>query len=149
MHWTRRDCPVCISAAICAAPVMRDVRRRMFDSLTTKEIVRFLIPSALGCLSYALTTLAARFISPVPRHIYIGRWVFLAAFILLIWILYLPSTAITFSGSRERYYSMGGDARGMGTFYGMHTTWIWCIVALLKQPKNAMRTPPNERPGVD
>ena len=112
----------------------------MFDSVTAKEIVRFLIPTALGCLSYVLATLAARFISPVPRHVYIGRLAFLAVFILLIWVLYLPSTAIAFSGSRERYYTMGGDARGMGTFYGMHTTWIWCILALLKRPKTRHET---------
>jgi MFS superfamily sulfate permease-like transporter len=107
----------------------------MFDSVTTKEIVRFLIPTALGCLSYVLATLVARFISPVPRHIYIGRLVFLAVFIVLVWVLYLPSAAIAFSGSQERYAALGGEARGMGTFYGMHTTWIWCVLALLKRPK--------------
>ncbi len=64
----------------------------MFDSVTTKEIVRFLVPAALGCLAYVLATVIARFISPVPRHVYIGRLVFLFAFILLIWVLYLPST---------------------------------------------------------
>ena len=107
----------------------------MPDTITTKEIVRFLIPTALGCLSYIAATAAACFISRVPRHVYVGRLAFLALFILLIWVFYLPSTAIAFSGDQERYYRLGGDARGMGTFYGMHTTWIWCILALLKRPK--------------
>ncbi len=107
----------------------------MFDSTIWKEIVGFLIPAVLGFLAYILATFSARFISPVPRHVYIGRLAFLAVFVLLIWVLYLPSTAITFSGSQERYYRLGGDARGMGTFYGMHTTWIWCILALLKWPR--------------
>jgi len=80
----------------------------MFDSVTTKEIVRFLIPAALGCLSYVLATLAARFISPVHRHVYVGRLIFLALFIVLIWVVYLPSTAIAFSGDQVRDAALGG-----------------------------------------
>ena len=105
------------------------------DSITAKEVVRFLIVTALGCLSYVLAALAARFISPIPRRVYIGRLIFLSIFIMLIWIFYLPSATVAFSGSRERYYAIGGEARGMGTFYGMHTIWIWIILALLRWPK--------------
>ena len=107
----------------------------MQDAVPTKEIVRFLIPTALGCLSYALATLLARGISPVPRHVYIGRLVFLVVFLSLIWLLYLPSTAKAFSGDQERYYRLRMDERGMGTLYGMHTTWAWLALALFKWPR--------------
>jgi hypothetical protein len=54
---------------------------------------------------------------------------------LLIWVVYLPfARAIAFSGDVEHYYALGGETRGIGTHYGMHTTWIWCILALLKWP---------------
>jgi hypothetical protein len=109
------------------------------DPITRKELVRFLIPTALGCFSYIAATAAARFISPIPRHIYIGRLVFLTLFFVLIWTFYLPSTAISWSGPRERYYALGGEARGMGTFYGIHTIWIWFVLALLKRPKSRGR----------
>ncbi len=100
-----------------------------------KEVITFLIPAALGCLSYVLATACARFISTVPRHVYVGRLVLLGFFIVLICVFYLPLAAVAFSGDAARYYEIGGDARGMGTFYGMQTIWIWCMLALLKWPR--------------
>jgi hypothetical protein len=107
----------------------------MFDPGTSKEIVRFLIPATLGCLAYALATLLARGISAVPRQVYLGRLVFLAVFVTLIWVLYLPSTAVAFSGDQEHWYRLRLDERGMGTAYGIHTIWIWLALALLKWPR--------------
>ena len=107
----------------------------MLDALTAKEIVRFLIPTALGCLAYVLATLAAGFVASTPRQVYIARLAFLAVFVLLLWGVYFPTAELAFSGNQERYYRLGGEARGMGTIYGMHTTWIWCIIALLKRTK--------------
>jgi amino acid transporter len=107
----------------------------MLDVVTTTEIGRFLIPTALGCLSYALATLLARIISPAPRHVYIGRLVFIMAFFVLIWVVYLPTTAIAFSGDRERWFQLRMDERGMGTAYGIHTIWVWLILALMKWPR--------------
>ena len=107
----------------------------MFDPVTTNEIVRFLIAIALGCLSYSLATLLAWIISPVPRHVYFGRLIFLALFFLLIWVGYLPSTARAWSGPRERYYELRMEERGMGTAYGIQAIWIWPVLALLKWRK--------------
>ena len=108
------------------------------DPITQKEIVRFLIPTALGCIAYMAATLAAWCISPLPRHVYIGRLIFLFLFMLVIWVFYLPSAAIAFSGSREHFYALGGAARGMGTYYGAQTLWIWCVLALLKWPRRGV-----------
>jgi hypothetical protein len=105
------------------------------DQIMIKGIVAFLIPTALGVISYFAATLAARLISPVPRYVYLGRMVFMAVFVLLIWTFYFPSTVEAFSGTRERYYARGMGIRSMGTIYGMHTIWIWCIIALVKCPK--------------
>jgi|SRR5215471_1583902 len=107
----------------------------MFDAVTSKEIVRFLIPATLGCLAYAVATLLARCISVVPRHVYIGRLVFLAVCFTLIWVFYLPSTAGAFSGAQDHWYRLRMDERGMGTAYGIHTIWIWLALALLKWPR--------------
>lgn len=80
---------------------------RMFsDPVTMKEIVRFLVVITLGCLSYVAATLAARLISPVPRHIYIGRLVFLGVFVLFIFMFYLPHMAVWWTGPRTRYYEL-------------------------------------------
>jgi|SRR6516164_550079 hypothetical protein len=105
------------------------------ESVTTREIVGFLVPATLGCLAYLLATATACFISSVPRRVYIGRLVMLAVFVLSMWLVYLPLVAVAFSGDRVHYYQLGGETQGMGTFYGMHTIWIWCILALLKRPK--------------
>ena len=105
------------------------------DSFTKKEIVAFLILTALDWLSYLGDSLLARSLSSVARHVYICRLVFLTVFVLLIWVLYIPYGAKAFSGSRERYYATGGEARGMGTFYGLYTMWIWFILAIIKHPK--------------
>ena len=114
----------------------------MFDNdpIIRKEIIAFVIVTALGTLSYAAATLAARFISPVPRHLYIGRIVFLAVFILLIFSFYLPSMAVAFSGDRIHAAERMIKVRGMGTAYGMHTLWIWIVLALLKWPRNRQQT---------
>lgn len=110
------------------------------DPITKKELARFLIPTALGCLSYVMATLAARFCSAAQRRVYMGRLAFLALFVLLIWVFYFPAAAPFFQGPRERYFELGGDARGMGLVYGMHTTWIWCILAILRRPKTRDKT---------
>jgi hypothetical protein len=107
----------------------------MFDPITNKEIVRFLVPTALGCLAYVLATLAAHLITSNPHRIYIGRLVFFVVLLLLIAPFYLPFAAVTFSGTREHYYEIGGEARGMGTHYGMKTGWIWFCLALSKWPR--------------
>jgi hypothetical protein len=115
---------------------------RMFaiDPVMMKGIVAFLIPTALGFLSYLVATLTARLISPVPRHVYIARLVLLAVIVLLVFgLFYLPSAAEAFSGSRERYYELVAHGRlgirSIGTWYGVQTVWIWFILALIKRPK--------------
>ena len=121
------------------------------DPIIIREIVKFLIPIALGCLSYIAATIIAYLVSKAPRRIYIGRLVFLTLFILLLWAFYLPAASSAFSGPPERYYKLGGDARDMGNFYGMQTTWIWLVLALAKYPrkihldKNSPQTSPNFR----
>ncbi len=93
----------------------------MIDPVTKKEYIRFLIPTVPGCLSYVAATLAARFISAVPRHVYIGRLAFLVFFLLLIWVVYIPLVSIAFSGPDSLYFELGGPRRGLGTKYGMST----------------------------
>jgi hypothetical protein len=113
----------------------------MFEDgpVMTKGIVAFLIPTFLGPLSYLGATFFARCVSSVPRWVYIGRIAFLAVFVLLIWIFCLPFMGEAFSGSPERkaqyvlQYEYG--AKSLGMFYGMHTLWIWLVLALLKWPK--------------
>ena len=105
------------------------------DSITAHEMQGFLISATLGWLAYLLATVSARFISRVPRHVYIGRLVFMGFFTVLILVLYAPLAAEAFSGSAARYYEIGGEARGMGAFCGIQTIWIWCTLALLKWPK--------------
>jgi len=100
----------------------------------TKEIIAFFILAAIGPVLYVAATLIARWISPIPRHIYIGRLVFMFVFCVLI-LIYLPSAAVAFSGNRERYYERIMEVRGMGMMYGLPTIGIWVILALLNRPK--------------
>jgi hypothetical protein len=105
------------------------------DPIMMKGIFAFVVPSALGATSYAVANLVARFISPVPRHVYIGRLVLLAVLILLIWMFCLPYAAEAFTGPHERYVERGVGTRSMGILYGLNTMWIWFVIALLKRPR--------------
>jgi hypothetical protein len=98
----------------------------------TKGIIAFLVPALLGVLAYVVATLVAHLSSSVARHAYVNRLiclVILFVFICLLW----PAEA--FSGSRERYFRSGQEAKSLGTSYGMGTWLIWFILALLKRPK--------------
>ena len=109
-----------------------------------RGIVAFLIPVAFGALSYLLATLAARLISRVPRHIYIGRIVFMAVFVVLFWFGYMPSTAEKYSDPRPPLSRTSGfsgpaelpGAKSIGILYGAPTVWIWCVLAVLHKPKD-------------
>ena len=96
-------------------------------------LVGFTIPVVLGACSYFLATMAARFISPVPRHIYVGRLIFLILFLAVSCLFYPPAEA--FSGTRERYYTSGFGVRSMAAIIGMQTYWVWLIIAIRKRPK--------------
>jgi hypothetical protein len=97
----------------------------------TKGIIAFLVPTGLGMLAYALATLVAHLGSPPPRYVYTNRLICLVvlfAFICLLW----PADA--FTGTAERYFRSGLEAKGLGTSYGMATWLIWLVLALLKYP---------------
>jgi hypothetical protein len=101
----------------------------------TREFIEFWLVVGLGCLAYVGATLAARWLSPVPRHVYYGRLIFLALFYALIVVFFLPSRAEGFSGDPARYYDRMMIMRGMGTVYGLPTLLIWPVLALINWPK--------------
>jgi hypothetical protein len=103
------------------------------DPIMMKGIIGFSIPVALGACSYFFATVTARFISPVPRHLYIGRLIFLVLFLAVCCFFYPPAEA--FSGSRERYFTSGFGVRSHAAFVGMQTYWVWLIIAALKRPR--------------
>lgn len=106
------------------------------DPMMMRGIISFLLPVGLGAISYMLATLAAWYVSPVPRHLYYGRLIFLALFVFLIWEFYVPGAVRALSGPIPRYYQIGAIMRNTGTGYGMQTLWIWCGLALIKWPRN-------------
>ena len=93
----------------------------------------FLLPTAFGGVCYLLATLGARFISPVPRHIYFARLALMLVFLLAWWAYYCNAVAFAWSGPPDRY--VGPGPKNIGTLYGAHTIWAWCLVALIAYPK--------------
>jgi hypothetical protein len=88
----------------------------------------FLLPTLCGGLCYAAATLGARYISPVPRHIYISRLVLV--FVLAVPLFYyfmLRASLVTINGH-------GPSPRNIGTFYGAHTILAWFAMALVAWP---------------
>ena len=100
-----------------------------------KGIYGFLIPTTLGIVAYVAATLTAKHISKTPWRLYISRIALLTFFALLLLVLVLPACAEAFTGTRYRSFESALEAKGMGMMYGMHTLWIWFIIALLKRPK--------------
>jgi hypothetical protein len=109
--------------------------RMFYHDPVTKELIAFFITVALGAISYLAATLIARWISPIPRHLYWGRLVLLPVCILFIAFLFQPYTVVVFSGSSKRYFEYMMNLKGLGISYGAQTFWMWFILALLKWPK--------------
>ncbi len=103
------------------------------DGFTERGIRAFLLPTVFGGVCYLLATLGARFISPVPRHIYFARHALMLVFLIAWWAYYCNEVAFAWSGPPERY--VGPGPMNIGTLYGAHTIWGWCIVALISYPK--------------
>jgi hypothetical protein len=110
------------------------------DPFMRAGLTAFFIPTALGCLAYALATVLARMISPKPRHVYIGRLLFLLVFVPAVMIYSTPN--FVFSGTRERWLPIW--VKLVGAEYGTYTVPIWLIIALFKRPKADKTTPPNK-----
>jgi hypothetical protein len=112
------------------------------DPFMKAGLTAFFIPTALGCLAYMLATFLARLISSKPRHIYIGRLLFLLVFVPAVMIYSTPNYA--FSGTLQRWLPI--LVRLEGAEYGTYTVPIWLIIALFKRPKADTTPPPNQSP---
>ena len=102
------------------------------DPFMRAGLIAFFIPTVLGCLAYLVATLLAHFVSSNPRHIYIGRLVCLAVFLVLITIYCNPDYVFSGSGDRRLLF----DVKLEGREYGTLTVNVWVIVALLNRPKS-------------
>lgn len=108
------------------------------DPIMAKGAVAFLRVVVLGGVSYALATLVAWYLSPVPRHVYIVRLIFLMLFASFVGFVYVPwcaPPALAWSGPPHLHYNGPYKAWDSGTFYGMQTFWIWFLLALRKWPR--------------
>jgi len=105
--------------------------------LTLEDLKFFLmIPVVLSGCCYLMASVIARLSSSVPRRIYIRRLFLMFVFVVVWWAYYLPY------GSRA-YVGDGNDGtaqwkfvrKNHGAFYGAHSIWAWCIVALVNRPR--------------
>lgn len=98
----------------------------------------FLVWAVLSTCCFVVAAGAARLVATTPRDIYRTRLVFMTLLVIL-WWLCVPITASAFIGNsadprnaeRHARWEAGNAAR----FYGAHTIWPWCLVALLDRPK--------------
>ena len=112
------------------------------DSMTQMAVIEFAIGVALCGAAYVLATITAKFISPVPRHVYVGRLVFLAFFGLLIWVFwFVPEIGHAWSGPRERYLQQLPiwELKTFSVILGTSTIWVWALIALWKRPRKYER----------
>jgi hypothetical protein len=106
------------------------------DPFMKAGLTAFFIPTVLGCLAYMLATFLARVISSNPRHIYLGRLLFLLMFVPAVMMFSTPN--FVFSGTLERWLPIW--VRLKGAEYGNFTVPIWLIIALFKRPKADTKT---------
>jgi hypothetical protein len=106
------------------------------DPALLAAIKAFLVPTFFGGICYLMATLGARYISPVPKHVYIGR-------IVLMFVLGLPLFFYFIAhGDLVIINGQGPPPRKIGTFYGAHTIIAWFALALISRPA----TKEHERP---
>jgi len=99
------------------------------DSTFTKGIQAFLLPTVLGGVCYVAASLAARFISPVPKQTYFAR-VILMGVISLAWFYFWLSHT-------DPFVIINGQApspKKLGTYYGAFTILAWGAVSLVAWP---------------
>jgi hypothetical protein len=101
------------------------------DPFMKAGLIAFSIPTVLGCLSYLAATLLACAISSSPRHVYIGRLIFLGVFTVLVENYCMPHYA--FSGTLQRWLPIWVKLEG--AYYGSFTVPMWLVIALFKRPK--------------
>lgn len=81
----------------------------------------------------AATWLARRTPSP-PREIYIARLGLMAAFLGCWWFLYAPFCCRAVGGNELLIGFWCAVARQAGRYYGLHTIWAWCAIAVIDWP---------------
>jgi hypothetical protein len=122
------------------------------DPYMSKRITGFMLTTGLGLLGYVAVELWARWISTSPRDLYANRLICLTIFFVFLAVVYLPSTAEAYTGSRDRAFRLGVGAKSMGVGYGVMTWFSWFLVAFLEWPRKARGgeaepgTPPNGGP---
>ena len=104
----------------------------------------FLVPVALSAACYLVVSVIARLGSPIPRAFYIRRLILMFLVLVAWWFLFLPSTASAFIGNNADPHNAERRtmwmAKQIGTAYGMHAIWAWCLAAIVVFP----RARPNE-----
>jgi hypothetical protein len=115
-----------------------------YDLLIFRGIYAFLVHLALGGICYLTAFGAARLISSVPQGVYIFRLVFMLIIVLVWWNLDFPL---------HRHYNGTPFGWGIeiGNRYGMHTIWVWLVLALVGRPKKRDCVHPPlrlSRPGI-
>ena len=99
------------------------------DPALLAAIKAFLVPTVAGGVCYVMATLGARFISAVPKHIYIARMV-------LMFVLGVPLFFYFFfvQGDLTVINGQGPAPRKIGAFYGACTLIAWLVLAIISRP---------------
>jgi ABC-type transport system involved in multi-copper enzyme maturation permease subunit len=105
-------------------------------------IKAFLGWTVLSACCFGIAAGAARLVASVPRQIYVVRLVFMFL-LLIVWGACVPAMASAFIGNgadpQNANRHARWEAKNVARFYGAHTIWPWCLVALLDRPKGKAR----------